>query len=217
MADLSRFADLLRLLGGTFQDRNPEALYVPPEVRGHVVALGKICSALGSFLEQVHVAVYHATETRELVQQEARVREIRDQQMRLAFKEERSELVQVGINLEKKFDQMSARLEEKIERVSARANAELSRLSMPQPNLAAAHDALATLRQIPSEGAPREVVEVLRRLDASLQSEHVERTSRKLGHLWWVVQQAEALVDSDLPRDQTQDLREALEELRALD
>lgn len=199
MEDLTQLIESIRLMGSSLRlaDRD-ENLYVPEEVRDPVALLGRVCSGLAAFMEQLHVSVYHAEEIRLLLREEALARASRDQQMQLTFREERSDLVNVVSRLEQYL-------------------VILSKPKPPPPPLVAAFETLETLRSMPSDGAPREVVEVLRRLDASLTSQHIEEVSCKLDRLFRVVREAEALVDSSLLPDQTQALQEALWDLRALD
>jgi len=184
------------------------SIIVPHEMQAAVGALSKGIGALAEFADQLQSTAGIADDLQLQLREEATIRANRDSQMQLTFDEERKKLGAV-------IEQQSAALEAQSETITE-IHRKLDTLLAPQPDLAAAQEALELLRSTPSDGASRELVDVLRKLDDALTSEHVEKTARKIARLGRVVAEAEDLLELDGAEVEGLDgLREALANVQA--
>jgi len=207
---VSDFGTMMRDLGEALTNAQYSGnVTLPRDVQDGAGALGKLLSSLGDFADNLDTTASLAGDIKQQLWQQANAREERARQMELEFRKTKDEL---EAEHQKQREHLTALIAEH-SKVLDGINRRLGLLLAPRDHLVAARETLAVLREMPSDGAPRDVVDVLRRLDESLTGDHIEETSRKMDRLLRVVQEAEGfLLDADSPPDGSDDLAEALAE-----
>ncbi len=205
---MSDLAFMLRNLATSLESTQwGGSFVVPPELGPFCTAMGKGLNSLAEFTEQLERTAGIADNIEGVLQREASARKERDQQVLMGFDSEREVLVAV-------VEQQSAVMEAQSETITAIHRKLNTLLDTPESDLVAAHETLELLRSTSSDGAPRELVTVLEKLDAALTTDHVEKAARKMKLFQRVVAEAEDLLEfSEGGEDQT-GLREALADVQ---
>jgi hypothetical protein len=209
---MSDFGALLRDLGQSVEQAQwGGPVSIPHDWWAAMGGLGKGLVALADFADNLDTTATLANEIKQQLWEEKNERAAERQQMHFAFGEESKARI---LLFEAERKEMKAVVEAQSETLAG-INRKLTNLLKPKDDLAAAHEVLEILRATPSDGAPRELVDVLRKLDVSLTTEHVARAGRKVELLQRVVQEAEDLLEEAEVSDEAGSaLREALADVQ---
>ena len=193
------FSSTLDSLATALESAQYGTFNVPFELQSSMTTWASGVRAFAGFVDHVEQTGSAISNFTALLEAEILERKARDSQMGLAFEGEREKIKHELMGQSEQLARMEVLLE---------------RALQPQPTMVAAIDALALLRQTPSDGAPREVVVALQQLDEALTDPQIEASARKVDLLLRVVGEAEDLIEVTAASDDHAGLREALADLR---